>query len=546
MNDRFLTNIFKLAISFILYYTGLLEIMIRLAVRRGLLIFNYHGFNSFTNDYWRFGSLFESNYQKNFIKHVQYLSRHFQKLADLEKVEAYGTQCSYLLTFDDGYKDNFEIALPVLKKYSVPSAFFPATSVVGSREMLWFDAVRLEYEAQQPRGFFAAARIKSECKRTLRSAKKDPDGVWSHQELCISPRGSSRIMMNWEEVRLAAEAGVVIGAHTHSHPVLSHLKPDDQFDEIRTSVDIIKKETGNTPKLFSYPEGSPETFNAETIAALNTLGIRSALTTIRGINRTSDSPYFLKRIGLNPSDPVPVIALKIALEGLKASLFHDGILRNVRRIRLAFRQYGGWNASKRAVKTTLRKFGLHLDSHYILFRRLEGPIDLPCPPDGLIVKRLSYEDFANSPFYPESSIAKKELLKRRFSNPECRAFGASLGGELVYMAWISTDYLRIESIGFEKKLNWGEGVLLDALTLPKARGLGIHNYMNMVRLSKLEEMGIRKAYVAVLAENRPALKTQLKSGFLDGERLLWIAAGKARRLIKKPVSFTIPERKGRR
>ena len=56
------------------------------------------------------------------------------------------------------------------------------------------------------------------------------------------------------------------------------------------------------------------------------------------------------------------------------------------------------------------------------------------------------------------------------------------------------------------------------MTLPAARGLGIHRYVNGLRLARLRDKGLRRAFVVVLAENRPALRTQIQSGFLRGER----------------------------
>jgi peptidoglycan/xylan/chitin deacetylase (PgdA/CDA1 family)/ribosomal protein S18 acetylase RimI-like enzyme len=537
LNDHLITNLLKIAVSYVLYYTGLLHVLSKLFVRRGLWIFNYHGFSTFANDYWNFGSLYTSGYGGNFEKQVRYFEKDFRKLTDFNLAEALGGRPAYFLTFDDGYKDNFDIALPVIVKLAIPSIFFIVTGAIGTDGLLWYDSVRLRYEQKRPRGRWAASRLKRACKKKLARLKLTPgtEGQWMRQG---SPETSSRLMMNWDEVRGADSAGVLIGAHTDTHPIMSLLSSESQREEIRTSIETIKQRTDRSPEFFSYPEGRADSFNEETVRILKERGVRFAVTTEDGVNELEDLPYCLRRIGMNPSDPVPVVALKIALIGLRKELHLRGLKEWNAQTGVKIRQYGPWNAVKRAFKAALRMIGIHIETYWVLTRDLGSHIEAPAPVPGLVVKRLRYEDFKASPFFREFSPEKRELLERRFSSPDHQAFGAERNGELVYMTWIATDSLRIEAIHFEQQLGQDEGVLLDSMTLPKVRGLGIHSYMNSYRLARLQEKGVKKVYVAVLAENRPALKTQVKSGFRHGERILWLSLGRSERYFRKEVHFS--------
>ncbi len=531
MNDHLIRNLLKIAAASALYYTGLLQALTRLFVRGGLLIFNYHGFSTFANDYWDFGSLDTPGYGGNFEKQVRYFEKHFRKLKDFDLTGISGGRPAYLLTFDDGYKDNIEIALPVLVKHAVPGIFFIATGAVGTGRLLWYDAVRRRYESMRPRGRRAAARLKRRCKTELERLKRisGRDGQWT---MPVTPETSPRLMMNWDEVRGAEAAGVLIGAHTSSHPILSRLSSDSQRREIRTSLETIERETGRRPEFFSYPEGDAASFNDETVRLLKEAGVSFAVTTEPGLNDSpAAAPYLLRRTGLNPSDPVPVVALKVALTGLKKRRQSQGPGRTAQ-VRPKVRQYGYRNAAKRACKAALRIIGFHIETYWILNRGLDSPAEAPDPVSGLVVKRLSREDFEASPFFRQFPPEKRDLITSRFSRPEYQAFGAERDGELVYMTWIATDSLRIEAIHFEQELKPGEAVLLDSLALPKARGLGIHTYMSWYRLERLRDKGIRRAFVAVLAENRPALKALRKVGFETREKLTWLKWGRLDRIFR--------------
>jgi GNAT superfamily N-acetyltransferase len=195
------------------------------------------------------------------------------------------------------------------------------------------------------------------------------------------------------------------------------------------------------------------------------------------------------------------------------------------------------NSLRRLLKKIGNIFGFRLETYYVLHRTLDEEIKQFPLSEETCIKELTYEDFKDSEFFHLYPQNKKDLYKKRFSDQAYHAYGVSIDDELVYMTWIATDFLSIGKILIEKPLEQDEGVLVDSFVLPKARRHGIHMYMNGYRLKKLKEKGVRKVYAAVLAENTPALKTQIKHGFRQGEKITWLKWGKLQKYFKKSINF---------
>jgi len=535
MNDRFFINIFLVLFSFVLSLTGVLFLLRKLLVKKGLYIFNYHSFNTLENDYWTFGNLFTSNYRRNFEKQIRLIDKLLKPIDTLHLDDLSLDEPKYLITFDDGYKDNHDIAFPVLKKHNIPSIFFIATGPIGTNDLLWYDEVRYHFEKKDRKKGFFSIRAKKELKRGLSDIKEK--GFLSYKDYIGDDQHPTQIhdplMMDWNEVREAHRHGIQIGCHTHTHPILTQLDRDGQHKEIKISLEKLDNEIGTRSISFAYPQGDATSVNSDTVQLLKDEGIRYAFTTIPGANFDTHSPYHLKRIGIKASDPLPVVKIKIiiasVLEMLKQKRFkkfQDPIL-----------QYGFLNSFRRAWKKILRFFGVYYESYYVLHRFLDEEIKTFDFPGDVEVKKVDYQDYKKSKFYSIFSQAKRDLYEKRFSNDKYEAFGVILGGTLVYLTWIATDSLEFEYFDYEIKLRNNEGVLVDSFAMPEARRLGIHKYMNGFRLQRLKEKGVHKVYAAVITENVPAIKTQLKHGFNQGEKITGLRLGKTIKIFKNDINW---------
>jgi peptidoglycan/xylan/chitin deacetylase (PgdA/CDA1 family) len=339
MNEHKIINALKLLFAYVLYFAGLLPLLLRVFIKKGLYIFNYHSFNTFTNDYHESGSLFDSRYEKNFERQLEFYLKYLEKIR-VDGLSSFNrNKKCFFLTFDDGYRDNYLIAFPLLKKYSIPAIFFISTGVIGTSSMLWHDQVRLFYEGMIGRAKSSAIRIKKQSKRKLDELKNSDIEKFRRDLKEISNRLSvpSRLMMNWEEIKELHDFGFVIAPHTNSHFVLSKLDRKTQEAEIKKSMEILSSQLNSPPaRDFCLPDGKIGSFNAATIELLKENGIKNVYLTELGINRkaclqSDKEPYLLKRIGINPSDAVPLIMLKIIRANLRKWSYdrHKGLAKDI-------------------------------------------------------------------------------------------------------------------------------------------------------------------------------------------------------------------------
>ncbi|MGG2199179.1 polysaccharide deacetylase family protein [Paenibacillus validus] len=142
-----------------------------------------------------------------------------------------------LLTFDDGYEDNFEHAMPVLQKHQFPATLFMSPGVAGQ------------------------------------------DGY-----------------LNWEQVKQMHESGWDIQPHGMTHPHLPKLSPEKQKEEITEARRLIEEKLGTKADVFCYPYGE---FNKTTLSVLEEAGFRYAFTIRQGWTTSAQPPLELKRIYVN-------------------------------------------------------------------------------------------------------------------------------------------------------------------------------------------------------------------------------------------------------
>ena len=282
--------------------TRILEAVLR---RDALLVLNYH----------RIGNADETPYDsgtfgptaEQFDWELQYLKSHF-KCVGLDEALAMMTgetpvQSSLLITFDDGYLDNYKTAFPILRSHGLSATFFLPTDFIGTQRLPWWDTIAYivkhsrqdSFKIQYPKAaefhldrhkpantVFQVLRLCSDTSTTDYSPLIDQ--LESACD-CARPNGASdRCFLNWDEAREMQAAGMSFGSHTHRHEVLSGLTPDRQIEELTQSRAILERELGRTVDVLAYPVGRPYTFNAETQAAVGQCGYRAAFSFYGGAN----------------------------------------------------------------------------------------------------------------------------------------------------------------------------------------------------------------------------------------------------------------------
>lgn len=234
------------------------------------------------------------------------LSSH-KPVSDNPKVQA-------VLTFDDGYRDNYETVFPILKKKGLPAAFFIVTDFLGGDRPLWdWELMAILNNDKKINTIEINGKLLSKKKWETASSffyrvfceMKVLDGN-SIRGIIDSLKGSSSGassrdcaqsgFMTWEQIREMGDAGMEIGAHSLSHRSLSGLPINEAMHEIKSSKEIIEEKIGRSCEHFSFPFGSKRDFNDTLIDCVRSAGFRSCLSNVHGYNHTEKGVFCLKRV----------------------------------------------------------------------------------------------------------------------------------------------------------------------------------------------------------------------------------------------------------
>lgn len=215
------------------------------------------------------------------------------------------------ITFDDGYADNAEIALPILQRLGLCATFFIATDYLDGGRM-WNDdvieAVRGVAEGHLDLSSLGLQRYSvrhTEEKRGVIKAIIDtikylPEQARAEKSAAIV--GLSRatlpanLMMSTHQVRTLHVAGMAIGGHTASHPILARLEPSKAKQEIARGKEVLEGIVGEPIALFAYPNGKPnQDYTREHAAIVRELGFQAAVSTAWGVATRATDPFQLPR-----------------------------------------------------------------------------------------------------------------------------------------------------------------------------------------------------------------------------------------------------------
>lgn len=226
---------------------------------------------------------------------------------------------SLVITFDDGYADNLETALPILEEFKMPGAFFISSGWIGSPEEFWWDELenlflgphslpaRLsldtgtglkEWDTSTPqararayRGIHPAMkRAPTPARDALLARLRDWSGLGHH------PRASHRSLRLDELKALAASPLVTIGAHTISHPMLSSRSREDQKREIVESRRTLEGMIGKPIDVFSFPFGDYPDYNEDTLSVCREAGFKKTAAAHAGQARRGTDPMRIPRV----------------------------------------------------------------------------------------------------------------------------------------------------------------------------------------------------------------------------------------------------------
>jgi len=256
-----------------------------------------------------------------FDQQVKYLSKNFNfiTIRDFLKIlnnEIY-IEKALLLTFDDGYKDNYTDAFPILKKYSAPAIIFLTTDFIDGKMWMWqdiyrfivntvqkknanitIDGINLSFDFSSYEGKMKARRnIDFHCNKMIRSERLSFLHLLANNLQLTIPNLPTEeyAPLSWTQVRELAKGGIDFGAHSQSHERLSKLNVNDCYNEIIRSKKKIEMELNKEINAFSYPNGLKEDFTDEIKKMVSKSGFSCAFTMIEGMNSMNSDKYELAR-----------------------------------------------------------------------------------------------------------------------------------------------------------------------------------------------------------------------------------------------------------
>lgn len=274
-----------------------------------VLTLYYHRINVLQND---FNLLCVSPIR--FRQQMLYLKQNYQivRFEDDWKLLDSDAVC---ITFDDGYFDNCEYAMPILEELEIPATIFVSTGTMDQSRELWWDElaglllegnnIPLEFHLTDDE--FACSwdtstwEYRKNCYRALHYLIKNyitvqkredwMEQLWEWRGMQRTGRKDNLTVSGDECKNLAESKMISIGAHTVSHPSLACLDREDQEQEIRRSLEELSELLDTKITIFSYPFGVPEIdFNEDTIQLCRECGIVKAASTENALwNPATDS-----------------------------------------------------------------------------------------------------------------------------------------------------------------------------------------------------------------------------------------------------------------
>lgn len=244
-----------------------------------------------------------------FAEQMRFVKTHYRAttfaalLADLDAGRPIAP-ATCLVTFDDGFADNYHHAFPVLRALGLPATIFLSTGFIDRQEVFWYERLAHAVLASTQAGATAVAR-RAALAGLLKGLKRLPDAerrarveslVADHAPAGIDAMPTSA-PLTWEQVREMAAGGIEFGSHTVDHPVLSRLEPAALRAELGDSRARIQAMTGQPVDVIAYPVGGQDAFNPGVQRAVREAGYRLGVSYMPGVESPDRwDPYAIRRL----------------------------------------------------------------------------------------------------------------------------------------------------------------------------------------------------------------------------------------------------------
>ncbi|MEK7762035.1 MAG: polysaccharide deacetylase family protein [Nitrospirota bacterium] len=291
---------------------------------------------------------------QSFEAHINYLRKRFNiisldELLDLwqtNRLKSYHSYC--VITFDDGWRDNYQFAFPLLMKYRIPATIFLATDFIGTARWFWPDQMMLLLEKGRQHTTSTADKraFSTVLDEAIGVTMSEEDGIFRgvesgapidsdsiiecfkgvevdriHQIIDRLSRAlhmdlpTQRVLLNWDEVREMAEKGVTFGSHSCSHRIMTQIPLPDVKTELIDSMETMLQRGVKPVPVFCYPNGN---FDRDIQELVRESGYLAAVGCEVGLERDRPGDLFaLKRITLHEDSSASAPLLAFVLSGFR-------------------------------------------------------------------------------------------------------------------------------------------------------------------------------------------------------------------------------------
>lgn len=294
----------------------------RRRMRGKLIVLTYH---SFCNEWPR--GLFSSLPIERFEKQLRFLRRHFD-IVDLAQGRAYleegrtADRPWVAITIDDGFRDNYTHAWPVLRRYAVPATVFLATDFIDTGRPPWptqlieiIERARVSDAAPPLANQLSNRATRAQLARALKAEWRTlpPQDRWAR---LVALRRQLKVgddnhypPLTWQQMREMQAGGIRFGSHTVHHSLLPHVSDDVVIAEVRASKQRIEAMLQTPCDAFAYPNGDHD---ARTRAFVAAERYRMALTQDAGANDATADTLALRRVEIPYHDPLSTYRVRVS------------------------------------------------------------------------------------------------------------------------------------------------------------------------------------------------------------------------------------------
>lgn len=308
-----------------LYFTGVLSVLKAIMLKNKAVVLMYHRVlteaerqQSFSNEAIVVGV-------ESFANQIEFLKKTFNviSLDDFldrlpgQKFEKY----TCLITFDDGWIDNYANAYPVLKKNDLSAVIFLPVDFIDSKNEFWREKISAilfslcNDSTEKSRRLLktlgvdhlinqSSEQLKQGIQEYANELKKRPPAeralvvsqlTQRKDEIRYVPNKVDQFL-SWEQVKEMRDGGVVFGSHSYYHTILTELNLDDVAWEVNSSRAVVHDNLGTYPRAFCYPNGD---YSEQIVELVVSGGYEAAFTTRGGRVDAKDNPFTIKRMNIS-------------------------------------------------------------------------------------------------------------------------------------------------------------------------------------------------------------------------------------------------------